>query len=61
MCLKETYRTGRLGKHLPDIVLLRMVLKKGDALSPLLLNFALGYAFRWVQLNRGSLTLNGSH
>ena len=35
-------------------------LKQGDALSPLL-NFALGYAIRRVQVNKDSLKLNGAH
>jgi len=36
-------------------------LKEGDALSPLLLNFALEYAFRREQVNQESLKLNGTH
>ena len=61
MCLNETYGTGWVGRHLPDMFPIKNDLKKRDALSPLLFNFALGYAIRWVQLNRNSLTLNGSH
>jgi hypothetical protein len=35
-------------------------LKKGDALSPLLLNFALEFAIRRVQVKQDFIKLNGS-
>jgi len=36
-------------------------LKEGDALSPLLFNFALEYAIKGVQVNLNDLKLNGTH
>jgi hypothetical protein len=36
-------------------------LKQGDALSPLLFNFAIKYAIRKVQKNQVELKLNGTH
>jgi len=41
MCLTETYSTVRVGKNLSDMFPIRNGLKQGDALSPLLFNFAL--------------------
>jgi hypothetical protein len=40
---------------------IKIGLKQGDALSPLLFNFALEYAIRRVPVNQDSLKLNGTH
>jgi len=64
--LLEHNRNGNIRKAASRYFDLRRIylsngLKQGDALSPLLFNFALEYAIRRFQVNQDCLKLNGTH
>jgi hypothetical protein len=46
MCLNKTFSKVRIGKYFCDTFPVQNGLKQGDALSPLLFNFALEYVIR---------------
>ena len=59
--LTEMYSRVWVGKNLSDMFRTRKCSKQEDALSPLLLNFALRYAIRRVQVSWDGLKLNGTY
>jgi hypothetical protein len=61
ICLNETHSKVRIGKHLSENFPIQNDLKQGDALSPLLSNFALEYVIRMVQEHQVGLVFNGTH
>jgi hypothetical protein len=61
MCLNETYSRVCIEKNLSDKFLIQNGLKQGDALSPLLFNFAFAYAIGRVQEKQEGPKLNGTH
>ena len=51
----------RIGNYLSSSFAIENGLKQGDALSQILSNFALEYAFRKVQETNLGLDMNGAH
>jgi hypothetical protein len=54
VCPTETYSHVRTGKNLSDFFIINL-LKQGDTLSQLFLNFALEYAIRRFKVNEDGL------
>ena len=61
MCLTGTCRRVRVGKNWSDMFSITNGLKKGDAISPMLFNFALEKAISRVQASQDGSKLNGTH
>jgi hypothetical protein len=61
MCLDETFSKVHIGKHSCNTFPILNGLKQGDALLPLLFNFALEYAITKVEEKQVGMKLNGTH
>jgi hypothetical protein len=61
MYLNENYSKIRIGKVLSDKFPIQNGLKEGDALSPLLFNFASEYAIMKLLENQVGLELNWTY
>jgi hypothetical protein len=61
LCLNETYSKVCIERYLSGTFPIKMVCKKRDDLTPLILNFALEYVNGMIQADREGLKLNGTH
>jgi hypothetical protein len=61
MCLNKTYSKVHWGKCLSDNFPVQNGLQQGDALSPLLFNFASEYDIKKFQEDQVGLKLNATH
>jgi hypothetical protein len=61
MCLTEMYRRGWVGRNLSAMFSIRNGLKQGEALLPLLFNFAFEYTIRMVQVIQNGFKLYNTH